>query len=699
MALSHPSGPPLDSVAIAADLERLRCACAREAGRLAQAPGAWQAIAHALGTQRLAWYRPPLATDPVWRPGFRAGSTRQSAAEALATLGTGGSEGAFAEAVEFLTVHFSGEALARLREQQQAPAATVEGQIPRDWWPMLPGETASAESVRAFAHDRAEVDESRRAALGVVRELGPILLGHLQNFYHAEAPAGPRASSSERSSQVGQYFSLSGQLYITPGLREPLRARLDELAATLVTSVEWNEQLSAAAVRRHVEKRIEGELLHEAHAMLGKLQETLIGSLVLAGFPLYYWHELARGAKPGPELPQGRRQEFTETEAAAIYQALWREARATVEAIAAPADDAGSDQREGLLTLARQRAGRLGFEHISAWKLFLWVDACEALVDRPEITGWSWGRSVVEMKEDCRCFREVADQLRSLFHLIIAKNNGLAGTIHAGFVRKNQTFQGTHDARDVASLVREEMLKATASFDYATGVRFSTYAVNRINFEMRRRPHQERQLIKLSSDQTTAQPRVWQLAVASELAESDPAFYRDLAERYNQTFRGTGRSAMTASQAADLLRVGHSATLGPADPEDGERHPAIEIPAAAPETSPEILAEISECVRAILRSFAPGEEFALSVLLRVSPPAGALQRFNTGLREEAMERLARVIGSNSSPAQQGSPLGFSGRRVRLTPGHLSEKLMPDKSKTPVSPGKRAATPGEPVRSS
>jgi hypothetical protein len=305
-------------------------------------------------------------------------------------------------------------------------------------------------------------------------------------------------------------------------------------------------------------------------------------------------------------------------------------------------------------------AANLAFHHINALRIVAWVEAIPSILKLPTITDVLGGRTAAEAQLLAANFSRAAGEILNLLGFLLARNHGLASTLHQRFVRYNSSFSG-HDSRDVASLVREEMLKTVASFNFSTGLRFSTYAVNRINLELRRRPHQERQLIKLSPDQTTAQPRVCRLSLESEFPETDPQFLSDLAERYNERYGADGKMRLTAAQVGELLHVGKTISLGiKSQDSDGESDRKLDydwMEAASPALSGDDLAEAQREVRAILAKFTPAEELALSVLLQATPPAEALRRFNRSYMAESQVRIGRILASaavESSTSQKVS---------------------------------------------
>jgi hypothetical protein len=320
--------------------------------------------------------------------------------------------------------------------------------------------------------------------------------------------------------------------------------------------------------------------------------------------------------------------EFSAAESGAIFEALSGIRNKLKNSLALDSVRADPKVRAALLARAQMEAANLAFHHINALRLLAWVDAIPSIIKLPTITDALDGRSVADAQLLSANFARAAREILNTMGLLLARNHGLASTLHQRFVRYNSSFSG-HDSRDVASLVREEMLKTIASFNFSTGLRFSTYAVNRINLELRRRPHQERQLIKLSPDQTTAQPRVYHLALESEFPETDPQFLADLSERYNELYGADGKMRLTASQVGELLYVGKTSSLviqSQDSEEEGERKLDYDwMEAASPAISDDDLAEAQSEVRAILAKFTPAEELALSVVLQATPPTEALR--------------------------------------------------------------------------
>ena len=207
------------------------------------------------------------------------------------------------------------------------------------------------------------------------------------------------------------------------------------------------------------------------------------------------------------------------------------------------------------------------------------------------------------------------------------------------------------------------MMDAIECFDYRRRLQFSTYAINRIRLEMRRAPLQNRQLISLSHDHTTAQSRVHRLACESRLPENHPDFFRDVAARYEKEFGPTAKVHINAAQAAELFGAGNLISLSPApDDEEGKEH---DIPA---ESGPSPLEEEDDdqTIRMALNERSPAMSFALTLLLRCSDPTEALNRFNQEQFEPTRQRLKEIVFRHAAGrgCLQLSPCEVSERVVR-----------------------------------
>ena len=689
---------PISSSPLHESLKKVRELALDLAESLAKLPITWQFVARGLSHTSAPWYQDMDIDGYVWTPSFRAEFNRKNTTANIQALSKSKD---LNSAVQFLVTHFSGASLAKLKTCiTDALLPSPNRRAYHDWWQALPIPAPDATVMEGFYASRGG---SRGIGLTGVTQSAfthfrPDVMDRVDAFFsHQTIRQTDDADETDSSEAKGLFFSLSGTFTLPPEVVAPLRKRIPPVLAELVTAVAFEDQEDVTAIRTHIRKSIDGELLHLAHSYMGQMQESLIGRMVMATFPLKYWEIIANGAKPSPELPKGRRQEFTDTEAAGIHRALMDYATYAKNRIKVASWEykAAHDQeayretvRKREFTLACRRAGRLGFNHISAILLCKWVDETKRLLAFDDLESFSGGLS----KETCVAEHAffVAETLRiqSLLHLILAKNHGLSGSLHKKFVRSNSSFSGHHDSRDVASMINEEMLKAAASFDYATNLRFSTYAVNRVTMELRRRPSQERQLIKLSPDQTTAQPRIWALAQASEKAPTDPEFYADIADRYNELFATTGRARYSPAQVEDLLRSGKFLSIGPqkdSDTESGESE--VQIADTSTSYSVETMNEVGECVANLLAKFEPSEEFTLSLLLRVSAPAKALKRFTSSLTSDASARISRLIHSKSVPVKgQDQAMKPTPRGIKVAACSMSERSVRSKQSDELARG-------------
>lgn len=699
-------------------LSKIRRLSVLHVDELLLVPLTWQFISDSLGFTSAPWHTDLGLAEFNWSPSFRGDFKRKSTLEDLQKL-VGFKD--IKEAKLFLLTHFSGASLEDLLGCViDACIATPKRRKYAPWWELLPIPTPSRRHQNRYDGKRHQ-NRYNRNSIYTSPEVGltgetqrafshfrALALERLDVFFSHKARDKDVSATSNHKDATGLFFALSGTLHLAEDVRTPLVNRAMPYLSDLITSVSFESQEDPAAIEKHLRKNLDGEVLHASHAFMGKLQEDLIGRMVMAEFPLKYWEILAGGARPTQELPKGRRQEFSDSESAAIFKALYESVSDSKRRIAQALESSRRNSalknesleaaenrgievslRKKEMTLATRKAGRIGFEHISTILLCKWVDECKRLLAYPELNSFSGGLSTEEcLKEHAYYVQEIL-RIQSLLHLILAKNHGLSGSIHKKFVKLNDTFHGHHDSRDVASLINEEMLKAAASFDYTTNLRFSTYAVNRVSMELRRRPHQERQLIKLSPDQTTAQPRIFALAQASEKAVGDPDYYGEIADKYNELFGEKGRARFTPSQVEDLLRVGKMVSIGPArkngQDENSDQSNEVQIADDSPRISAESLAEVGECVSNLLKTFEPSDEFTLSVLLRVSPPAKALKRFTSSLTTEASTRIARLIQSKSITSAQTPPPGRQAQRlVKVAACNMSERSVRSKNSEEIA---------------
>jgi hypothetical protein len=640
-----------------------------EALVLAAAPATWQVIAHALDWQKAPWFAPLPKEAQPWTPNFRVGHKRKSARDSLAALFAAKmacpeqeTKQLLPACAKFLRENLTGDSLVRLRAAVQTIYRSVGRRQPEDWWNRLPIASPMYSAPGRFM-DSAQKSGSganySNLSIGIVSTVSQPLLDRLNRFCEMQ-PNRLLAGGAEMAESVrtGQFFTVSGTISLTPEESASLRSRGLHIASTLVTAVPYADQDDPEKVIGHVAGHMEAEVLHDAHRQLGLKQIALLEALFEADFPLLYWRGLMGTAEPAEKLPDGRRMEFSAPECGALYEALSGINGKLKVSLSLDSVKRDPKIRAMLLTTAKGEAAYLAFHHVNALRLLAWVEAIPSILNLPTIADVLNGRSVAEAQLLAAHFKRAAEEILHIMGLLLARNHGLASTLHQRFVRYNSSFSG-HDSRDVASLVREEMLKTIASFNFSTGLRFSTYAVNRINLELRRRPHQERQLIKLSPDQTTAQPRVYHLALESEFPETDPQFLADLSERYNELYGADGKMRLTAAQVGELLYVGKTSSLViKSQDSEGESDRKLDydwMEAASPAISDDDLAEAQSEVRAILAKFTPAEELALSVILQATPPTEALRRFNRSYMADSQARIGRIITSAAIKSSKFPP--------------------------------------------
>lgn len=650
-------------------LVNIRRSIHAESATLASLPATWQVLAHALEWKDAPWSSPLPKSLKPWIPGFRPGFNRKSARAKLVALSeakaaaTPDTPNTFLrDGAAFLTEQFTGDALTRLRDSAQAIYEVASRRNAEDWWRRLPIPTPPPRTPTAFSEEPMSRGAASSYANMSNKFVAPIfteLSKSLDMFCEAQPnrvfdsgnPAARTASPS------GQFFTISGLIKLTPEESAALRNRAVIIAARLVTAVSFAQQDDVDAVLKHVHKNLLDEIRHDAHAFFGKKQIALMGDMIVADFPLAYWRSLARDAKPTEDLPYGRRMDFTPSESGAIYEALNAINRRWLGPIGQKLA-LTSTQQSARVGLVRTEGAGLLFNHLNALGLVAWVEALPVLLKKGELTPYLGNKTLAEAELLIAGFLNAAKEIINIRNLILARNHGLASSLHQRFIGNNASFQG-HDSRDVASLIQEEMIKTIGSFNFLTGLRFSTYLTMRVSLELRRKPYADRQLIKLSPELTTAQPRIYQLALESEFDEDSAEFLPDLAERYNIKFGTTARLKMTAAAAGDLLYVGQQKSLMVQDEDGTEReNSGIDhdwIKSSSESHTDDALLDAAREVRHVLDRYSPAEELVLSILLQSSPPPLALRRFNRAYMDKSLDTIGRVINMAAKEQAKKNP--------------------------------------------
>lgn len=643
-----------------------------EAFQLAKQPPTWQFLAHALNWTSAPWIAPLPATSKTWAPVFREGLTGKfsykSARDKLIELynrrltsDSSDPSKPILEAAQFLREYFTGGSLRELQGFVVMWYDPIIRRKPEAWWahlpifePFLTGKMA----VKFLEWSKLkQSDNTSHHSVRVTSYFLDAVLKKVADFTQVIPEESNFASSSEIKSS--QLFSLSGELTLKAEGREQLRQRAVKIASNLVTAVPLAEQKNVDFVYDYVLKKINSELLHQTHRHFGRLQESLLGELVMAEFPMLYWAKEISSDKAAAKLPDGRRSEFTSPECAAIYQAITNLSH-SFKVLVAQENHIGNPKliAQSLASIKTQ-AGGLAFEHINALKLVDWVRALPAILKHPEASLHLNGIRVEQAVMLANDFGKKADEIHSFLNILYSHNRGMCGSLAGNFFNKNASYS-SQDKENVTSMVKEEMLKTIASFNYRSGNYFSTYAYNRINMELRRKPHQERQAIKLSPELTTAQPRVFHLSTESDLLCSDPSYYVDISERYNLLYGGSGKLSLSAAEVADLLLVSKTQSLSvQKDDEDESR--TIDLDWATHTENPITSSQLEEAaveVRAILMKFAPAEELAISVLLQATSPNEALKRFTQHELSESKLKIKRLISSYAKKSPSGSDLAM-----------------------------------------
>ena len=646
--------------------------------QLARMPATWQVLAHSLEWTAAPWFRelPPDITP--WSLGFRSGSKRKSAKADLMALVAAKADCRpeerrllLAGCAKYLRKHFSGEALIGLRETVGSFYKTVSSRSLSDWWDFTPYPHPKALEMRGFLDAGREENAT---AISIYnnsqRVIGPFHkpISQLLNGFCDVLPF--RVFNNEQqigAAQPRHHFESAASFKLKPQVIAQMQQRGLIVASRLVTTVQSPHEDNPDEVLRHVFKSFKNEFQHEMHRELGRRQLDLLVALIEAEFPLLYWKGLQGTAQPADKLPEGRRMELSPAECGKIFEELQK----TTDLLKSCVHRRVEERLKVL-------ASRLVYKHINAFRILTWVEAIQQILEHPKIAEYLGDKTVADAKVLAFSFQKEANEIRDIVGLLQMRNQGLAANIHQRFIKYNPTSSGVEDA-DAAAIIREEMLKTLASFDFTIGLRFSTYAVNRIMLELRRRPYQEHQLIKLGSDQTTAQPRVYSLATESELHESDPGFLADLAERYNAKFGGAnGRNSLTAAQAGALLNIRNTTSLVAQSDSSGDEYEKLlvhDFVVEDNEISPSDLEDARRAVRCILDQFAPAEELAISLLIQATPPKEALRRFNRhyltgtktmmrGIITAAAKRKNSKGTSSPTSIDYGAQWGQSERLVR-----------------------------------
>jgi len=655
-----------------------------ESFQLAKQPPTWQYLAHALNWTSAAWIAPLPQISETWVPVFREGPTGKfsykSARDKLielynVRLGSDSSEPSkpLLYAAQFLREYFTAASLRELHRFVLVWYESINRRKQEDWWahlpifqPFLTGKLA----VKFIEWSKSKQSENTsHHSVRVTSYFLDALLKKVADFTQVIPEENNYATSSEI--KTSQLFSLSGELTLKAEGREQLRQRAVKISSNLVTAVPLAEQKNVDFVFEYVLKKINSELLHQTHRHFGRLQESLLGELVMAEFPMLYWAKDIASDKAAENLPEGRRSEFNGPESAAIYQAITNLTH-SFKVLVAQENHIGNPRliAQSLASIKTQ-AGGLAFQHINALKLVDWVRALPAILKHPDASVYLNGMRMEQALMLAQDFGKKCDEIHSFLNILYSHNRGLCGNLAAGFFSKNASYNyNAHDKENVTSLVKEEMLKTIASFNYKSGNYFSTYAYNRINMELRRKPHQERQAIKLSAELTTAQPRVYHLSTESDLLFSDPNYYVDISERYNLLYGGHGKLALSPAQVADLLLLSKTQSLS-VQKEDEDQSRTIDLDWATHTENPITSAQLQEAaieVRSILDKFAPAEELALSVLLQATSPNEALKRFSRHELSEGKLKIKRLISSYAKKSPSGVDL-------QMKPGAQTHRVI------------------------
>ena len=655
-----------------------------ETWQLAKQPPTWQILAHALKWADAPWISPLPETSKTWIPVFRESgtskfsykSTRDNLIELYnkkkndPTLST---TQAIDAGAKFLREHFTATSVRDLNGLVQFYYSSISRRKPEDWWDRLPifAPQAKHKAPHKFL-EYAAVNRGGNTANYAIRSVSfflDLLVKKVEEFTKI-IPAETHYSSSS-DVKTSQLFSLSGAISLKPEGREQLIERANLISSNLVTAVPYAEQQNPEFIYDYVLKNLNAELLHQTHRHFGRLQQSLFGDLVMAEFPIFFWHYLSGDAKAADNLPEGRRTEFTPAECAAVFRELsniytgFREVSSRENHTEDPLWS-----HTIYRSTIKKRAGELCFEHINALKLIEWISELPRILNRPDAANHLDGNTIEQAHILVKDFQKRADEIHSFLTILYTHNRGLCGILAGNFYSKNSSYSA-QDRENVSSMVKDEMLKTVASFNFSTGNRFSTYAYNRINMELRRKPHQERQVIKLSPDLTTAQPRVYHLSLESDLLSSDPNYFVDISERYNAQYGGKGKLSLSSAEVADLLHVSKTQSLSVQKPDDTETS-TLDLDWATHTQNPITSSQLDEAaieIRAILdQNFSAAEELALAVLIQATPANLALKRFAAYELSQTKTRIQRLISSHAKK----SPNGHS---LRLTPGSQTQRVI------------------------
>lgn len=644
----------------------------RYAEILSRNPWTWRFVGHYLQLNA-PWQAEGDRIQP-WTPTLRLGQKRAKVVAAAKLLTP---ESSLGECADFLAASFPTSDLSGLIESLRAEFAVTPGTaLQSPWWELTPG-FKSGESATDFPDDldslRADLESSIPVASCIFEfSFEDKILEFSKHASHVEATDDPNSSIG------GYYFASTGSIVLPPRMRSAFQGFAWPSIRSLVTSLPlelYGDQASAHKflLGKAFLTTLSSEIAHLGHSYLCEMQITLAADIFRARWPLSAITSLASDS-PADEVTgaatTGRRHVLGRKEATALSAKL-QSFEMFVEDGSGPATD----------RLHRDAAIAI-FDQLSLIGLTRFVDTLVGIDGHVDA--------------DFKRFHESLDRINQFLGLLYLKNQGLAGMIANTIRGNNQELGRFHEARDIASLVREELIKTIGTYDYRLGWRFSTYAVKRVPLELRRKVHQERQLIKLSPDMTTAMPRVIGIAKASELSPNHPDYLGEIADIYNETFRGKGGKKMDPKTVAMILDHGRLISIDCPVNDDGEDTVEAKLNITGETSAAPMDSEINEGIQEALRATPPEEALTLSLASNLLPGKDSLTKFIRANGSKAIARGKSILTKRARPiSEQTNPhLKGPGYQITLNPVLVSERQIRSKATDEQARQERREKPEE-----
>lgn len=681
-------------------------------GCLARLPLTWQFVA-AYYDYQAPWVRDLDLIRFEWSPLLRMGRTRADLANDLAELEKTRS---YEVGERLLAANFAGGSLEDL-------FTLIRGlkllHAPADWWALLPiPEEVPADIYRRFRDHRNGGRDAGGSNFYSKQQMVMAALGQ-QMFQAAMAftvyePKRKVEQAEERA--TGHYIESGGRVSLSPNLRGQFVRCIVPRVGVLISALPFDPDKppTVGEVRNLLlEPRdqnkdyLSAELLHAGHMFLGDLQKKIFGHLGMHKWPLAFVaqqagleHHLDLNLEANPRTaPVARRRHSCDgPEALALLHSLlttvnnhhanlckatkatdfvtvWRAFQGR------PLEDKSNPHLvfRRYMSTGSNALGLLGFQHFSLMFLSKWVDALPGIYNRADIEEISGGMTRAECAAQHLQLVSMHRSASEILGLLFARNQGLAGSLAQQVRHHTSRFDNYHNSHDLGSQVREEMLRVLSTYDYRKNNRFSTYAMKAVSLELRRKPFAEQQLIRLSSEQTTIQPRIAGIALACHLSPTDANYTKWIADTYNKEFALRGRK-VTPAEVIQLLGVGQFLSVHSREGEDGETMESS-IADQSPNLADETISEIAESVNSVMRGYSPSEELVLSILLQASKPLAATTRFVQHHSDDLTTRVTTLLKKKSTISSEPSPafLGGPARTIRIWPGVMAERAIRTKA--------------------